>query len=192
MKKVLYLSLTLFLASLLVNCKDTTATFSPGAGDPRITGTWRLVERLYPVNIDYYIEDSVYVQEHYKKDSLFTNGQFVGIKDSVLVPGQYQKTSIKVTKSIDTTRQYAATPAQTLTFGADGQLTANGTEMTYYLPTKYYRIDTTYPDSLFLNLYINTNRATVAFAQGVKIENQTLTILPRCERPCYSKFVRVP
>ncbi|AUD03002.1 hypothetical protein [Spirosoma pollinicola] len=192
MKKVFYLSLTLFLASLLVNCKDTTAAFSPGAGDARITGTWRLVERLYPINVDYYVQDSFYVAEHYKKDSLFQNGLFVGIKDSVLVPGQYQKTSIKVTKSVDTTRQYAANPAQTLTFGTDGQLTSEGAEMTYYLPTKYYRVDTTYPDSLFLNLYISTNRTTVAFAQGVKIEAQTLTILPRCERACYSKFVRVP
>lgn len=191
MKKVFYLSLALLLASLLIECKDTDATFSPGAGDARVTGTWRLVERRYPIDSIYYLKDSVFVKGYYAKDSMLVNGQYVKIKDSVFVADHYQYDSLKVSKSIDTTRTYAAVPAQTLTFGTDGQLTPNGVEMTYYNPTKYYRVDTTYPDSLFLNLYINTNRANVAFQQGLKIQAETLTILPRCDRLCYSKFVRV-
>ncbi|GAB3539583.1 hypothetical protein [Spirosoma fluminis] len=40
-------------AGALAGCKDDQAEFSPGAGDPRITGTWQLLERRF-------IKDSTY------------------------------------------------------------------------------------------------------------------------------------
>ena len=188
MKKVLYLSLSLLLVTLLIACKETN-NFSPGASDSRITGTWRIVERRYPVNKDSLLIDSVFVQQHYEIDSTFKNGQYV--KDSVLVKDGYRKDTLKITKSVDSTRLYSASQPQTLTFEADGKLSANGSEMSYYFPIKYFRVDTTYPDSLFLSLYVTTNRANVFFQQGLKFKADTLLLLPRCERLCYSKFVRV-
>ncbi|GAB3941834.1 hypothetical protein GCM10028805_05630 [Spirosoma harenae] len=188
MKKVVYLSLTLLLTTLLIECKEATTDFSPGVGDSRITGTWRLVERLFPVDVRDDLIDSVFVPAHYKIDSTLVNGQY--IKDTVFVKDGYVKDTIIVVKSIDVLRKYSASIPQTLTFGADGKLGASGDTMSYYYPIKYYKVDTTYPDSLGINFYITTNRATVYFKQGLKFKGDTLLFLPRCERNCYSKFVR--
>ena len=188
-KKVLYLSLVLFLTALLIECKENT-DFSPGASDPRIAGTWQLIERRYPVDSAYYLKDTIVVQGAYMLDSTLVNGQYV--KDSVFVPTHNVIDSIKVTKSVDSTRVYPTNPKQTLTFGTDGKLSANGTEMTYYSPIKYFRLDTTYRDSLFIDFFISTNRANVLFQQGLTVQGNTLMLLPRCDRLCYSKFVRVP
>ena len=188
MKKVLYLSLALFLTTLLIECKETNE-FSPGASDPRITGTWRLIERRYPVDSAYYLIDSVFVQGAYVFDSTLVNGQYV--KDSVFVNDHYQRDSVKVSKSVDSTRTYSANPAQTLTFSADGKLSPSGAEMSYYNPIKYFRVDSTSSDGLGINLFITTNRATVPFRQGVAFQGDILMLLPRCDRYCFSKFVRV-
>ncbi|GAB4007413.1 hypothetical protein EXU85_33120 [Spirosoma sp. KCTC 42546] len=188
MKKVLYLSLSLLLTTLLIECKETNE-FSPGASDARITGTWRLTERRYPVDSAYYLFDSVFVKGAYVVDSTFTNGHYV--KDTVFVKDHYQRDSILVSKSIDSTQKYSVNPAQTLTFSADGKLSANGAEMSYYYPIKYFRVDSTISDGLGINLFITTNRATVPFRQGVAFQGDVLTLLPRCDRLCYSKFVRV-
>lgn len=188
MKKVLYLSLSLILAALLIECKESN-DFSPGAADSRIAGTWRLAERLYPVNVDSLLIDSVLVTGQYKLDSTLVNGQYV--KDTVRIKDYYQKDTIKITRSVDRLGTYSSRLPQTLTFSADGKLSASGDSMSYYFPIKYFRVDTTYPDSLFLNLYITTNRANVSFQQGLKFKTDTLLLLPRCGRLCYSKFVRV-
>lgn len=188
MKKVLYLSLSLLLTTLLIECKETNE-FSPGASDARITGTWRLIERRYPINKDSLVIDSFFVKEHYRIDSTFQNGQY--IKDTILVKDGYQKDTLKITKSVDTTRTYSANPAQTLTFSVDGKLSTNGTEMSYYYPIKYFRVDSTSSDGLGINLFITTNRATVPFRQGVAFQGDVLMLLPRCDRPCFSKFIRV-
>jgi hypothetical protein len=187
-KKVLYLSLSLLLITLLIECKEAN-DFSPGASDSRITGTWRLAERRFPINKDSLLIDSTLVQGQYVIDSTFVNGQYV--KDSVFVKEHYRKDSLSITKSIDTTLYYSTSSSQTLTFDANGKLSANGNEMSYYFPIKYFRVDTTYPDSLFLSLYVTTNRANVFFQQGLKFKADTLLLLPRCERLCYSKFVRL-
>lgn len=49
MKKhlLLFVAICLVPGSLLTACRDTDADFSPGAGDPRITGTWQLYERRF-------------------------------------------------------------------------------------------------------------------------------------------------
>ena len=187
MKNVFYLSFGLFLASLLINCKDTTSGFSPGAGDPRITGTWRLVERRFQ-------KDSVQIIDRdttiIRRDTgtIYRDGKPIKF-DTLNKSKTTYRTSRNLT--IDTTQQYSASPPQTITFDTDGKLSVNGSQMTYYTATKYYRVDATYPDSLFLNLFINTNRANVALKQGLKIQGDILTLLPFCERPCYSKFARV-
>lgn len=189
MKKTVYLSLALLLASLLIECKDTATSFSPGPGDSRITGTWQLVER-------YFLKDSV--------NSVLTE-VLVSRRDSVLVTvgGQVIKKDSLITEkdtvfvkrdtSFYTTKQYPPTPTQTLTFGTDGQLTPGGSEMTYYAPIKYYRVDATYPDSLFINFFVNTNRTTIAFRQRMLVQQDMLMLLTNCNQtqPCYSKFVRV-
>ncbi|WP_332368887.1 hypothetical protein [Spirosoma telluris] len=167
MKNVLYLSLTLLLITLLIECKENTS-FSPGASDPRIMGTWRLTERLYPVNVDSLVIDSVLVTGKYRIDSTFVNGHYV--KDTVLVKDYYQKDTIKITKSVDSIKTYSANQQQTITFSADGQLSANGTDMSYYYPIKYFRVDSTSQDGLGINLFITTNRATVPFRQGVAFQ----------------------
>ena len=189
MKNTVYLSLILLLACLLIDCKDTTTSFSPGPGDSRVTGTWRLVERYYSKDSVKSILTEVLVSRRdcvlvtvggqlIKKDSLITE------KDTVFV---------KRDTSFYTTKYYATTPAQTLTFGTDGQLTPSGSEMTYYAPIKYYRVDATYPDSLFVNFFINTNRATIPFRQRLLVQQDMLMLLTNCNQtlPCYSKFVRV-
>ena len=188
MKKLVYLSVALLLAGILVRCQDNTAGFSPGVSDPRIIGTWRLVERLYQSDSAYYRIDSVFVKGGYKVDSALINGVY--IRDSVFVKDRYVKDSIRVTKTIDTTQRYSTFSPQTITFSSDGKLSASGSEMTYYAPIKYFRVDSTSQDSLGINLYITTNRATVPFRQGVAFRADTLLLLPRCERYCYSLFVR--
>ncbi len=189
MKKIVYLSVALLLAGMLTQCQDNTAEFTPGASDPRIIGTWRLVERLYQSDSAYYRIDSVFVKGGYKVDSALINGIYV--RDSVFVKDRYVRDSIRITKTIDVNRKYPVTPAQTITFAADGKLSANGSEMTYYAPIRYFRVDSTSQDSLGVNLYITTNRATVPFRQGVAFRADTLLLLPRCERACYSQFLRV-
>jgi hypothetical protein len=188
-KKIVYLTVALLLAGILIRCQDNTAEFSPGASDPRIIGTWRLVERLYQSDSAYYRIDSVFVKGGYKIDSAIVNGVY--IKDSVFVKDRYVKDSIRITKTIDVTRKYSVAYPQTITFAPDGKLSANGSEMTYYAPIKYFRVDSTSRDSLGVNLYITTNRATVPFRQGVAFRADTLLLLPRCERACYSRFLRV-
>ncbi len=188
MKKILHLSVALLLAGMLTRCQDKTAEFSPGTSDPRIIGTWRLVERLYQSDSAYYRIDSIFVKGRYQIDSALVNGIYV--KDSVFVKDRYVKDSIRITKTIDVTRQYPGTPEQTLTFAPDGKISAIGSEMTYYAPIRYFRVDSTSQDSLGVNLYITTNRATVPFRQRVAFKADTLLLLPRCERACYSLFLR--
>ena len=146
-------------ASLFVGCKDANQVFSPGAGDSRLVGTWRLHERRFP------------------RDSTYSIRQ-----DTTII---IRDTSYYVT------RRYPATPPQTITFGSDGNLSASGSDMTYYYPIRYFRIDSTYKDSLGVNLYITTNRANVPFRQQVKFSLDTLTLSQRCDQPCYLKFLRV-
>ena len=189
MRKVFHLSFTLLLMSTLIHCKDTTAEFSSGPGDPRITGTWQLVKRLYPIDSAYYRIDSVFIKGAYKIDSMLVNGRYK--KDSVFIKAYYRRDSLRITKSIDVTRTYPAAPSQTITFETDGKLRANGSEMTYYAPIQYFRVDSTFQDGLGLNLFITTNRATVPFRQGLAFQGDTLLLLPRCDRLCFSKFVRV-
>ncbi len=152
------LSLFLVVAGFF-GCKDTNQGFSPGAGDSRIVGTWRLYERRFP-------KDSTY---SVRRDTT------VVIRD----------TAYYVTK------RYPANLPQTLTFGRDGTLSANGSEMTYYYPIRYFRVDSTAQDSLGVNLFISTNRANVPFRQRVAFLRDTLLLEQRCSEHCYLKFVRM-
>ncbi|MFD2938150.1 hypothetical protein [Spirosoma flavum] len=187
MKKAFYISLTLLLASLLIKCKDTNNGFSPGPGDPRITGTWQLVER-------YFSKDSansvLTVNLVTRQDSiLVTVGNQVVKRDTLITT--YDTIYVRRDTSFYTTKRYASIPPQTLTFDADGKLTASGSEMTYYNPIKYFLVDKTYPDSLFIDFFISTNRANVPVQQGLEFRLDTLMLEPRCDQKCYSKFVRV-
>lgn len=186
-KKTVYLSLALLLACLLIECKDTATSFSPGPGDSRVTGTWRLIER-------YYFKDStksVLTLNQVTRHDTVSVGNPPVKKDSIT--NGIDTVFVRRDTSFYTTKQYATIPAQTLTFGTDGQLTPSGSEMTYYAPIKYYRVDTTYPDSLFVNFFINTNRATIPFKQRLVVQQDMLMLLTNCNQtlPCYSKFVRV-
>ena len=89
------------------------------------------------------------------------------------------------------TRRYSTAPPQTLTFDNDGKLSASGSEMTYYYPIRYFRVDSTFQDSLGVNLYISTNRANVPFRQRVEFLRDTLVLKQRCDQPCYLKLLRV-
>ena len=157
----LILGLCLVIAGFVVGCKDSNQGFSPGAGDPRIVGTWRLYERRFP-------KDSTY---SVRRDTT------VIIRD----------TSYYVTK------RYSGTPLQTLTFGSDGNLSANGSEMTYYYPIHYFRVDSTVQGSLGVNLYITTNRANVPFRQQIEFSRDTLVLKQSCDinQLCYLKLLRV-
>jgi hypothetical protein len=188
-KKAFYLSLTLLLASLLIECKDTTASFSPGPGDPRITGTWQLVERYFSKDSTKSVLTIVPVSRH--DTILVTVGNQV-VKRDTLIPG-IDTVFVRRDTSFYSTQRYPATPPQTLTFGTDGKLTASGSQMTYYNPIRYFRVDNTYPDSLFINFFINTNQATVAFQQRLLVQQDVLMLLSNCNQatPCYSKFMRV-
>ena len=148
------------ISGFIVGCRDANQGFSPGAGDPRIVGSWRLYERRFP------------------KDSTYSVRQ-----DTTII---IRDTSYYVTK------RYPATPPQTLTFGSDGNLSASGSEMTYYYPIRYFRVDSTFRDSLGvnLNLYITTNRANVPFQQQALFSQDTLVLSQRCDQPCYLKFLR--
>lgn len=149
------------ITGFFVSCKDANQAFSPGAGDPRIVGTWQLYERRFP------------------KDSTYSVRQ-----DTTVI---IRDTSYYATK------RYPVTPPQTLTFNRDGNLSANGSEMTYYYPIKYFRVDSTRRDSLGMgiNLYITTNRANVSFQQRVAFSGDTLILRQQCEQPCYLKLLRV-
>ncbi|WP_338874186.1 hypothetical protein WBJ53_01005 [Spirosoma sp. SC4-14] len=177
MKKYILSIISCFvLIGFLADCQDAYKDFSPGAGDPRIVGTWQLIERRYPA-------DSM----------LYT----LNINYSTVIVGQREVKVIRDTtiSSRDTsfyaTRVYAPTIPQTLSFEADGKLTATGDQMTYYNPIKYYKVDSTYQDGLGVNLYISTNRANQYFRQGVAFGRDTLLLQPRCEDNCYLKLVRV-
>ncbi|WP_420146985.1 hypothetical protein [Spirosoma sp.] len=174
MKRIL-LPLTLLLAGFCFACKDTNSGFSPGAGDSRITGTWRLYERRFS-------KDSTLYSISITKDSVLRDSVYVTKIDTIRISRD---------TSFYTTRRYAGLPQQTLTFGADGRLERSGEEVTYYAPYKFYRVDKTYPDSLFVDLFIYTNGANIPVRQGLEFKQDTLILKPFCERPCYSKLLRV-
>jgi len=175
-KHILSFFTCLWLIGFLADCKDAYKDFAPGAGDPRIVGTWQLVERRYPTD-----------------STLYT----LNINYSTVVIGQRVVRVVRDTtvSSRDTafyaTRVYAPTVPQTLSFEADGKLTATGDEMTYYSPIKYYKVDSTYQDGLGVNLYISTNRANQYFRQGVVFGRDSLLLKPKCDDNCYLKFFRV-
>jgi hypothetical protein len=153
-------AILLGLVISLTCCKDPSMSFSTGAADSRIAGSWRLIERRYP-------------------------------KDSIISYVINDTTILRRDTSFYTTRRYPATPLQTLTFNTDGTLSANGSEMTYYYSIRHFNIDATYPDSLALRLYINTNQANIPFRQHIAFRQDTLLILPGCEGYCFLKFLRV-
>ena len=155
----LLLRLLLIVSGFFTGCQDPNQNFSPGAGDPRIVGTWRLYERRFPNDSTYSIR-----------------------RDSTAI---IRDTSYYVAK------RYPVSPPQTLTFGSDGKLSASGSEMTYYYPIRYFRVDSTFQDSLGVSLFINTNRANVPFRQRVVFVRDTLVLRQRCSEPCYLKFLRV-
>lgn len=167
--------LFLILAGLFSECKNNTVEFSPGAGDPRITGTWQLYERRFS-------KDSIYTIR-VKRDSLAIVRDTSKVKSDSIY--------IRRDTSFFTTKRYLSAPPQTLTFDTDGKLAGSGPEMTYYGPIKYYRVNKTYPDSLFVDFFISTNRANVPFQQGLEFRKDTLVLKPRCDQPCYSKLLRV-
>ncbi|SOD97127.1 hypothetical protein [Spirosoma fluviale] len=189
MRKVFYLSLTLLLACLLIDCKDKTANFSPGPGDPRITGTWRLVERYFSKDS---IKSILTVNLNVRHDTILVTvgGQTVW-KDTTIT--KLDTIFVRRDTSFYKTQLYPAVPPQTLTFGADGQVSSNGNEMTYYRSIKNFRVDATYPDSLFVNFFISTNGATIPVPQRLVVQQDMLMLLSNCNQlqPCYSKFVRV-
>lgn len=193
-KYVLSLSAFFLLVGFLTSCKDTYQSYSPGPGDRRITGTWQLAERRFPTDSVYYAIDSVLVAKYYRKDSVFVAGKYVRT-DSTLVPDHYEKDSIKTAKTVAMIKRYPATPPQTLTFGPDGTLTATGSDLSYYFPIKYFRIDSTYRDSLgynqYVSLFINTNRANQYFQQAVEFKKDSLKLKPGCAIGCYLTFYRV-
>ncbi len=116
-----------------------------------------------------------------------------------LIERQFRKDSLysvkidTITQTRDTSfltvRRYPATPAQTITFNSDGTLTASGSEMSYYFPMQAFRVDTSYPDSLFMNFYITSNRATTFSRQPLRFRNDTMLLVPSNE--AYSRFLRV-
>ncbi|MBD2703623.1 hypothetical protein IC229_23465 [Spirosoma sp. BT702] len=198
MKKVFYLSLTLFIVTLLASCKETAPVFSPGESDPRITGTWQLIERRFSKDSTYSFQTINTITRSpadttvkviggsgttVKWDTVVTNGVTTYTRRDTLY--------VRRDTSYYTTRRYPTSQPQTLTFDASGQLSASGPEMTYYNPIKYYRIDKTFPDSLSIDFFIYTNRANVPFRQGLAFRKDTLVLQPQCEQRCYSKFIRV-
>jgi hypothetical protein len=58
----------LTVTGFVTGCKKTNQDFMPGAGDPRIVGTWQLVERRFP-------KDSTYKTPYYstRPDTVITN-----------------------------------------------------------------------------------------------------------------------
>ena len=115
-------------------------------------------------------------------------------RDSVYTVRQDTTISTRDT-SFYVTKRYPTIPPQTLTFSSDGKLSASGTELTYYYPIRYFRVDSTLRDSLGVklgvNLYITTNRANVPFQQRVEFLRDTLVLKQQCEQPCYLKFLRL-
>lgn len=110
------------------------------------------------------------------------------LKDSVYTVKVDSITQTRDTSYL-TSKRYPATPAQTVTFNSDGTLAANGSEMSYYFPMQSFRVDATYPDSLFMNFYITSNRATTFSRQPLRFRNDTLLLVPSVE--AYSKFLKV-
>ncbi|GAB3708857.1 hypothetical protein GCM10027592_44500 [Spirosoma flavus] len=196
MKKVFYLSLTLFIAALLASCKETAPVFSPGESDARITGTWQLVERRFSKDSTYSFQ-TINTITRPPNDTTVTVIGGTKVKWDTIVTGGVttytRKDTLYVQRdtSFYTTRRYPVSQPQTVTFDANGQLSASGPEMTYYNPIKYYRIDKTFPDSLSIDFFIYTNRANVPFRQGLAFRKDTLVLSPLCEQPCFSKFVRI-
>lgn len=186
MKKLYGIAFVLVIIGVVSACKEAEPGFSPGAVDSRITGTWRLVERRFQKDSAFSVLTTTTRQ---RRDSVLVtiNGQTVR-KDTVI---NYTDTIfVRRDTSFYTTRRYPALPPQTLTFDPDGKVLAEGSEMTYFYPIRYFRVDSTF-EGLGVNLYIYTNRANVSFRQGVAFQRDTLTLLPRCDQLCYLKLTRV-
>lgn len=169
----------LAVTGFIIGCKETNQAFTPGAGDSRIVGTWQLHERRFP-------KDSTYRVPAYstRPDTIITN------QDTLYTT---RPDTIYVTRdtSFYITRHYPALQPQTLTFDSDGNLSTNGSEMTYYTPIRQFRVDSTLDEGLGVNLFINTNGANVSFRQRVSFVRDTLILSQRCDQPCYLKLLRV-
>ncbi|AQG81336.1 hypothetical protein AWR27_19635 [Spirosoma montaniterrae] len=170
----------------LLACRDYTPAFTPGPDDPRLTGTWRLAERRFRKDSTFSVTDTNKIPRR-DTGTIIRDGKAIRF-DTVATIIETIRTPRDT--SFDVLRRYPATPPQTLTFGADGRLTANGSEMTYFNPIRTFLLDRTFPDSLFINLYIATNGANVPSRMRLAFQRDTLTLLPGCETPCWLKFVR--
>ena len=174
-------------------CKEPAPTYPTGMGDARITGTWQLVERRFQKDSAFSVLSTTPVSRRDSVTIVTSAGQTIK-KDTVIT--RIDTIFIRRDTSFYTTRRYPTTSGQTLTFGTNGLLTASGSEMTYYYPIKAFRVDSlenadTGIATLGVSLFLTTNRAIVSFRQGVAFSRDTLTLLPRCEQPCYLKLVRV-
>ena len=164
MKNVfLYYLALIALSACIISCKDNQGEFLPGPADPRIAGSWQLLERRF-------IKDSTY---SVRVDTITTT------RDT----------------SFYTVNRYTPINRQTLTFSPDGRLSASGSEMTYYYPIKYFRVDSTSLDGLLVTFFISTNRASVPFREKVEFRKDTLVLLPRfvegvVDEGYYLKFLR--
>jgi hypothetical protein len=187
-KKHFLTFLGLLLTTVLLECKDPIRNFSAGPGDSQIIGTWQMIERHYPKDSS---KSILTVNRTTRRDSvlLVIGGQSIK-KDTLITV--VDTVYIRRDTTFYKTQYYSNIPSQTLSFDSEGKLKSNGNETTYYRPYTYYRVDRTYPDSLLIDLFIQTNGANYAVRQGLDFKLDTLVIKHRCEQPCYSKFLRVP
>ncbi len=183
--KQLCLFVILLTASLLA-CRDYSPAFTPGPDDPRLTGTWQLAERRFRKDSTFSVTTII---ERTRRDTgtIIKDGQAIRF-DTVAIIREPIRTPRDT--SFDVLRRYPATPPQTLTFGADGRLAANGSEMTYFNPIRTFLLDKTFADSLSINFFIATNGANVPSRMRLAFRRDTLVLLPGCETPCWLKFVR--
>ncbi|MBC7572492.1 MAG: hypothetical protein H7319_22585 [Spirosoma sp.] len=193
MKNCIALIAFICLQLSLLACKEPTPTYPTGTGDARIAGTWQLAERRFQKDSAFSVLSTTPVSRRDSVTIVTSTGQTIR-KDTVIT--RIDTIFIRRDTSFYTTKRYPVGLPQTLTFGTDGLLTASGSEMTYYYPVKAFRVDsledeTTGVTSLGVSLFLTTNRATVSFRQGVRFGRDTLTLLPRCEQPCYLKFIKV-
>lgn len=188
MKRYFLLLGSLLPLTLFYQCTNPNANLSPGPGDPRVIGTWQLVERHYPKDS---VKTVLTINRITRRDSIVVTVGGKPVKKDTLIT-RVDTLFVRRDTSFYKTQYYPATPAQTLRFESDGKLGATGSEMSYYRAYPYYRVDRTYPDSLLIDLLIRTNGATSAVRQGLTLRSDSLIINHRCDYPCYSKFRRVP
>lgn len=157
-----YLAIILFTIFQTAGCKKEEIAL--GRSDPRLNGVWMMTARMNTI-------DSTFSRTVTKKSG-----------DSTITTTSIIDTSFVRKKAIP------SYPLQSITFLNDGSFQTTGKETEYYRAYRYFKIDQL-EDREKIGFMVGGDFVQAAY-QNFSIKNDSLFLLPGCEKECYLLFLK--